>query len=117
MSEEAKNDVDRISEFYAERGIKHNPGYVYVLKAANGLYKIGKSKNPSQRISNIKTSSPERLEVYAVFSSSDMDMGEVCLHLMFEEKREMGEWFRLNQDDLDSIEERGVDHILLRCFI
>ena len=85
------NEVEKVTDFYKERGIKHNTGYVYILEAANGLYKIGKTNNPKSRIRTIKTSSPVKISLYRLFQSSDMDIAESMLHDFFSDFREIGE--------------------------
>lgn len=111
------NEVEKVTQFYKERGIKHNVGYVYVLKADNGLYKIGKSKDPSGRIKSLYTASPAKLEIYRIFLSSDYHAAEEALHEEFKDYREVGEWFRLPQVELDSLNSRPDDHFLLSCYI
>lgn len=112
-----ENEVNKIAKFYNERGIKHNPGYVYILSSDNGLYKIGKSKDPKGRINTLKTASPVKIELYRLFMSSDMDDAEAMLHYMFSDFREIGEWFRLSEKELQELNDREGDHLLTHCFI
>lgn len=113
------SQVEGILEFYKESGFRHDRrvGYVYVVKAENGLYKIGKTQNPKSRISSLQTSSPVKLDLFCLFYSSDMDTAEIMLHDMFEETREIGEWFRLTDSHIDDLNRREGDHILERCFV
>lgn len=112
-----ENDVERMTKYFREKGIPHDPGYIYVLKAENGLYKIGKTKNVKKRISAIKTASPVKIEIHLLFQSSDMNKAEGMLHEMFSEFREIGEWFRIGEKEFQRIYEREGDHILLRCYM
>jgi hypothetical protein len=112
-----KNEVERVLDVYKELGVKTDVGYIYILKAENGLYKIGKSKNPGSRINSIRTSSPVKLEVYKVFLSSEYNRQEKHLHRMFANLRELGEWFRLTDEELETINETQGDHTLLPCYL
>lgn len=112
-----KSEVEKALEFYKERGIKSNPGYVYILKADNGLYKIGMSSNPKGRIKAIRTASPVKVVLYRLFYSSNMADAEAMLHLMFEDFRVCGEWFNLSNVELEILNDREGDHILEHCYI
>lgn len=82
-------------------------GFIYVVEAENGLYKIGKSVNPSGRLCSLQVDSPIDLQMYKTMSTDDMATAELSLHVMFESRRVRGEWFRLGEDDLSFIEELG----------
>lgn len=112
-----RNEVERFLDAAKELGIKSSVGYVYILRAQNGLFKIGKTKDPKARFESIKTSSPERVEVYRVFLSSDYSETEARLHRLFSEFRELGEWFRLTDDELAAIDAIQGDHTLLSCYL
>lgn len=67
--------------------------YTYLLKA-NGLYKIGKSKNVSKRIKQLRTASPDiKLIAYI-----DIDI-EKELHLILLPYKYKLEWYKLNNPD------------------
>lgn len=78
--------------------------YLYVLMSANGLFKIGKARQPKGRIAQIQTASPVRISpVFVVeYDERDTDL-EKQYHERFAEKRVRGEWFALSKDDLLSI--------------
>lgn len=78
-------------------------GYVYLVKLENGLYKIGKSKHLSTRMSVFAVSFPMKWELYYSFLSNDYTVAEKTLHMNFAEKRQIGEWFSLDQRDVNSI--------------
>lgn len=78
-------------------------GYIYLIKLENGLYKIGKSKHLAQRMEVFAVSFPMKWELYYSFQSTDYTMAEKALHAWFSKKREIGEWFRLNDRDVKSI--------------
>ncbi len=114
----AMDDVDRFAKLYKEDfGLAADVGYVYILKAENGLFKIGKSRTPKIRIGNIQTASPVRITVYRVFKSSEYSHAEQHLHRLFADFREIGEWFRLTEEELLTIDEIQGDHTLLPCYL
>ena len=116
LANDSYDQVDAIAEFYDQRGIKYNIGYVYIIKAENGLYKIGKSITPTSRISTLRTASPVDVQMYRIFKSSDYHYAEEVLHDQFSEKRERGEWFRLSEEDLKYLDAYvGNDHFFWLC--
>lgn len=72
-------------------------GYVYVIRK-NGLCKIGKTKDPSQRIKSFGKS-----EVIRVLSCR-YNVDEKRLHEHFAGKRIEGEWFKLDEEDFSTID-------------
>lgn len=76
-------------------------GFVYVLKTANGIFKIGKSRDVDNRIKQLSVGLPHELELICQFVTEDMDSLESALHTKFAEKRIRGEWFRLSAKDTD----------------
>ncbi len=76
-------------------------GYVYLVKAENGLYKIGRSKTPDVRISTItKTIGPIEIQTIHTAFYPDCYKAESELHQMFKEKRRRGEWFELTDNEV-----------------
>lgn len=75
-------------------------GYVYVLKA-NNLYKIGKSKNVSQRIKQLQAGSAALLSLVNEIYSENYTLLEEQLHNRFATSRKHNEWFDLDQEALD----------------
>ena len=74
-------------------------GFVYVVKCA-GYYKIGATRNATQRIARFETSYPHDLTVHRVAHVSNMSLVESSLHTRFAAKRVKGEWFELDSNDL-----------------
>jgi len=102
-----------------ERGVhefgqaKHKPktGYVYLLLADNGVYKIGASENPKRRGRELGIKLPYALVQVHLIPTDDMVTTEQILHGWFAEKRLDGEWFELDADDVELIKtiENGAD--------
>lgn len=77
--------------------------HVYAIAHEHGFVKIGRSKNPQQRLSNHQTSCPYNLWLLASLPVSDSRAVETDLHEMLDEKQVRGEWFELEYDDYDDI--------------
>lgn len=111
--EEVNRDVLEHDE-YMDKAIKGElqvvddrrlkPGYVYVAKCiTTGYYKIGFSKNPKNRIKQLKTANPT---IELIFYNDVIDYSvEYMIHDKMKSKRIEGEWFKLSQMDLNDIYE------------
>ena len=84
------------------RASKKQSGEVYLIKA-NNFYKIGATSNVKRRISEISTSIPFEISIITTITTDDMYKLEASLHDRFSEKRVNGEWFILEQSDVDYI--------------
>ena len=74
--------------------------YLYLFRHQNGLTKIGYSKDPHRREKTIQAEDP-RIHMLATRpGTSDQ---ERRLHKIFAEKRVRGEWFDLNENDVDRL--------------
>jgi hypothetical protein len=82
------------------------PGDIYIIKDnGTGYYKIGMSRNVNQRIKSLNTSTPRGIETVLIFDSSDCVLDENNIHNMFSDKRISGEWFELDDKDIEKIKE------------
>ncbi len=80
---------------------------VYVMQAENNIYKIGYSQQVETRVSAMQTSSPLLLKLLmSICLPSDRIAHAIerALHKQFANKRIHGEWFQLNNIDLQCIE-------------
>lgn len=76
-------------------------GVIYLAKCQD-FYKIGHTtSDPMQRLSTLQTGNPFRVELVGTIPGTIGQ--ERGLHHKFARKRERGEWFRLSQEDIDSI--------------
>ena len=74
----------------------------------NGFYKIGISSNPGVREKTLQSQEPE---IELLFYSEGSYEDERTLHEIFVEKRVRGEWFSLDERDIDFIKRyRGITH-------
>src|SRR5271170_2792190 len=86
------------------KGKKKN-GYVYLVSACTGEYKIGCSVNPDNRIKPFFVQPPFEYKIIHAFPADDMRQAEIALHNKFAHKRirTNAEWFSLNNDNIDFI--------------
>jgi len=82
---------------------KPKKGFVYFIKAENGLIKIGRTKNLSNRYKQIQHSALLKTELLFAIESNDVIKLEQKLHHFFENKMEKGEWFALSNEDIEII--------------
>lgn len=78
-------------------------GFVYLVRSEGGYYKIGRTKNPANRIKTFKVKLPFEIEYVAIIQTNDMYALEKELHKKYKPKKVNGEWFSLNDDDLNYI--------------
>jgi len=72
---------------------------VYLVES-NGVYKIGYSSDVDNRIGKFKTSNPH---IVLVKCWNAVRRHEKHLHSLFVSKRISGEWYRLDERDIDMI--------------
>ena len=82
---------------------KPKKGFVYFIKAENGLIKIGQTKDLSNRYKQIQHSALLKTELLFAIESDDGIKLEEKLHHFFENKMKKGEWFALSDGDIEII--------------
>jgi hypothetical protein len=80
-------------------GAKPVTGHIYLIKSEHG-YKIGKTKNLSQRLSTFGLKLPFPIKLIHALRSNDISRCEWHFHDYFKRKRINGEWFRLTDEDV-----------------
>jgi hypothetical protein len=83
-------------------GKKPQSGYVYLAYSA-GRHKIGRSKNPSDRIDHFDTQMPVEVSEVNCFEADDYVTAENRLHDYFQDSRVKGEWFDLSPPQLKAL--------------
>ena len=78
-------------------------GYVYIIRAENNVYKIGKAKRLDERVNTFGVKLPIKTELYCSCEMDDYSKFEKDMHIRFAEKRVHGEWFNLTERDLEEI--------------
>jgi hypothetical protein len=77
-------------------------GFVYLLCAEGGYYKIGKSKSPQSRVKAFR-SLPFKVRLVHQIKSANAPWLERFLHERFADCCIIGEWFRLSDADVAAI--------------
>lgn len=89
----------------------YRPGWVYLIKASDGFYKIGCSSQPERRIKAISTQFRTPVETICIIPVESMLPCERYLHDLFHDKRVYSEWFDLAPDEVNFI--RGINRLVL----
>lgn len=83
--------------------MKNNNPIIYLLKTVNNdqiLYKIGYTTGSvKNRIKNLQTGCPYKIEVVYTYNSSYSKILETTLHNIYSHKKTHGEWFNLDLTD------------------
>lgn len=87
-----------------EERTRRGAGYVYFIRASNGLVKIGCAVNPRKRFVSCRTDSPLPLEMLFVVRSANASSLEGRLHEAFSARHSHGEWFALTEADLERLQ-------------
>jgi len=88
-------------------------GYIYLFESISEyetLYKIGFTKNKNtlrQRVKQLQTGNPNKIKMVEFFGSEHGRKLETTLHNIYSIKRLEGEWFNL--------EEYDVEHFIESC--
>lgn len=77
--------------------------YLYLIRAENGLVKIGISCDVEKRLVSLNTASPVELRLLFFLEPTDARKTERNLHVRFAKKRVKGEWFNLSDGDISWI--------------
>lgn len=77
-------------------------GYVYLIRHATepGLYKIGKTNNPSNRLKTFNVKLPFEVDYEILIQTDNMTRVEKEWHDHFSHRRINGEWFALDEQDV-----------------
>lgn len=78
-------------------------GVVYFIKGDNGLVKIGRTTNLEKRQQTIQYNDKIKTELINYVSTFDTPTVEKTFHKIYENKRVYGEWFELDDTDIDMI--------------
>jgi Meiotically up-regulated gene 113 len=101
-------ELERIADFESYHSNRSpavkqsHPGFVYLIKS-NGVYKIGKTKNLENRLRAYTTQNPFGIDVVLSLYVSDYSAAERELLSAFDDKRYQGEWFTLEDKDVEYI--------------
>jgi hypothetical protein len=81
-----------------------NTEYVYLIRMGRTkFYKIGKSNDPQNRLASMQTASPHKLKLLHTFKADNATAAEEALHAALHHHRQEGEWFKLSDEQRDTI--------------
>lgn len=87
-------------------------GYVYVLHSYDNLFKIGRARHPDNRLRTFSVKLPFPVEYICLIKCRDMYKLEKDLHHSYAHKRVNGEWFRLDDEDIQALKKLEEDNKL-----
>lgn len=102
-------DLEKEVEETESAVTKDKSGYVYLLRGVQGAYKIGKTINPEDRIATFKLNLPFPIEYETIIYTENRHQLEKELHNRFKGRRINGEWFALDQEDVEYIMTVGIE--------
>lgn len=80
-------------------------GYVYVVKCQE-YYKIGRTGlDVNNRIKQLQVSNPHELQLVLHGGTDNPSDLELSLHEYFKDKHHRGEWYKLGDEDLVTLED------------
>jgi hypothetical protein len=92
------------------------PGYVYLISDGQGHTKIGRAKDWKKRTADLTQFGPF-LQVILAFSTEDAVQTERDLHIRYALKHLSGEWFELDEKDIQDIDDTYVSTIVERSSV
>jgi predicted GIY-YIG superfamily endonuclease len=82
----------------------HSPDkYVYLISSGDGTVKIGVSVDAEKRLSALQSSNPNELSIIGKVKSNNAYDVEHEIHHKHKDKRARGEWFKLSNEDIETI--------------
>lgn len=81
-------------------------GHIYLIKADNGLVKIGKTTDLKTRLDHFTAKLPYEVKLIHSIETNDHTKLERKLHDLFEHKRKRGEWFELNEKEIQYVKKK-----------
>jgi hypothetical protein len=98
--------AERCREHYQaykdHHGANRSVWFIYAIKAPNNLIKIGRAKNPKERLASLQIGSPVKLELLACVKARWSLEGQ--LHKLLAAYRSHGEWFKPHDSVLQVVE-------------
>lgn len=86
-----------------QRRIVNWSGYVYLLKAHDGYWKIGHTNNPDNRLRTFSVKLPFPVEYEHLIPCDNRLWAEQTLHTRYAAQRIKGEWFELSPEQVEEI--------------
>lgn len=89
---------------FALRQRKRIWGYVYLMCINGEYHKIGYAQNVKSRLGEMQVASPYKIEVMHMISCYHAPRLEMILQNRFADRWVTGEWFKLNEEDIATIQ-------------
>lgn len=80
-------------------------GFIYILRADNNTYKIGRTKTIHSRIESIDGTLPYATELVHTIEALDYKEAERYFHQKFADRCIRGEWFQLTEEDIEDLKQ------------
>ena len=94
----------RRAKYQREESCEDGISVIYVATDASGLYKIGMTNDLVRRTKDHKISNPTYKNVLSFSTDKEgVYKIEIRLHKKYSKKRVSGEWFRLEEEDIEHI--------------
>lgn len=100
---EIEQDTDKLASYVAPKQFPKEPKHLYLVRAENGFHKIGITQDLSTRVGALQTSGPHRVDLIHSILHEEADNLERHLHKKFADRRVNGEWFHLEDEDVQYI--------------
>ncbi|HEU4554996.1 MAG TPA: GIY-YIG nuclease family protein [Chitinophaga sp.] len=92
----------------------NNLGYIYFIRETLfGHVKIGRSRNLEKRLRIFAADLPFETQLLRYIKTYNYEKIELELHKIFSQKRVKGEWFRLEDEDIDRINNNNFPDAIL----
>lgn len=96
--------------------VKKHHGNIYLCVSANGLYKIGRTRNIKSRLGGLNRDIPIEVQLIHSFQSDAYELAELFLHKKFTNERVKFEWFQLSPEQagwICALKDFDLDGVIL----
>ena len=81
-----------------------------------GWYKIGRSKSPITRVNDLGILLPFKIEVFAVWKTTNAELTEALFHDTYTDKRINGEWFSFAPSEVKRVIESNAPYDSVKIY-
>ena len=100
-------DWPTLEQYIAEND-QQVDGYVYLISSPTGAYKIGRAKDPNDRMRTFGVQLPFEVQYETTIKTRDARGLERSLHMIFNHRHINGEWYQLSNSDAGRIRSLGL---------
>lgn len=117
VSQEEARAINSAHQQAAKQPVKSLPpaqtpvkrkGFVYLIGSEQGHFKIGRTKDVPSRFNTLSIQLPFKIELLHSIEVEDCIRAEAFLHEKFSDKRLNGEWFSLEEIDIEWIKAQAI---------